>query len=123
MASMDGRPPVWIGHAVLSVTDLHRSADFWRDIGMREVERNDDVAVLELRGGTHLLLLPGTPAGDAGAPFDLMVDDLEATHAEWKARGLDPSPIEQGRIHASFTVRDPNGYRVTVNSSHVVGDV
>jgi catechol 2,3-dioxygenase-like lactoylglutathione lyase family enzyme len=123
MAGMDGRPPVWIGHAVLSVTDLPRSADFWRDIGMREVERNDDVAVLELRGGTHLLLLPGTPPRDADAPFDLMVDDLEATHAEWEARGLDPSPIEQGRIHASFSLRDPNGYRVRVNSSHVVGDV
>lgn len=123
MAGMDGRPPVWIGHAVLPVTDVRKSADFWRDIGMREVERNDDVAVLELRGGTHLLLLPGTPPGDADAPFDLMVEDLEATRAEWEARGLDPSPIERGRIHASFTLRDPNGYRVTVNSSHVVGDV
>jgi hypothetical protein len=123
MQSMDGRPPVWIGHAVLSVTDLGESAAYWREIGMREVERNDDVAVLELRGGTHLLLLPGTPPRDADAPFDLMVEDLEATHAEWKTRGLDPSPIEHGRIHASFTLRDPNGYRVTVNSSHVVGDV
>jgi catechol 2,3-dioxygenase-like lactoylglutathione lyase family enzyme len=120
---MDQRPPVWIGHTVLPVADVGASADFWRGIGMREVERNDDVAVLELRGGTHLLLLPGTPPGDVDAPFDLMVEDLEATHGDWKARGMDPSPIEHGRIHASFTVRDPNGYRVTVNSSHVVGDV
>jgi catechol 2,3-dioxygenase-like lactoylglutathione lyase family enzyme len=120
---MDERPPVWIGHTVLSVTNVGESADFWRDIGMREVERNDDVAVLELRGGTHLLLLPGTPPRDTDAPFDLMVEDLEATRAEWEARGLDPSPIERRRHHASFSLRDPNGYRVTVNSSHVVGDV
>ena len=120
---MDQRPPVWIGHAVLTVTDVGESADFWRGIGMREVERNEHVAVLELRGGTHLLLLPGTPPGDADAPFDLMVEDLDATHSEWTARGLDASPIERGRIHASFTVRDPNGYRVTVNSSHVAGEV
>jgi catechol 2,3-dioxygenase-like lactoylglutathione lyase family enzyme len=120
---MDGRPQVWIGHAVLTVSDVDRSADFWRGIGMREVERNPHVAVLELRGGTHLVLVPGPSPDSADAPFDLMVDDLDATHAEWKARGLNPSPIEHGRIHASFTVRDPNGYRVTINSSHVVGDV
>jgi hypothetical protein len=52
-----------------------------------------------------------------------MVEDLDETHGAWTARGLDPSPIERGRIHASFTVRDPNGYRVTVSSSHVVGEV
>ena len=118
----DERPPVWIGHAVLTVSDLGRSTQWWTGIGMREVERNEHVVVLELRGGTHLVLVPGAPAtGDA--PFDLMVEDLDATHADWAARGLDPSAIERGRIHAGFTIRDPDGYRVTVNSSHVVGDV
>jgi catechol 2,3-dioxygenase-like lactoylglutathione lyase family enzyme len=120
---MEGRPPIWIGHAVLSVSDVSRSADYWIAIGMREVERNANVVVLELRGGTHLVLVPGTPAPDGEAPFDLMVDDLEATHADWAARGFDPSPIERGRIHAAFTIRDPDGCRVTVNSSNVVGNV
>jgi catechol 2,3-dioxygenase-like lactoylglutathione lyase family enzyme len=120
---MERRPPVWIGHAVLAVSDVDRSADFWRGLGMREVERNAQVAVLELRGGTHLVLVPGAAPADADAPFDLMVDDLDATHAQSEKRGLDPSPIERGRIHATFTVRDPDGYRVTINSSHVVGDV
>jgi catechol 2,3-dioxygenase-like lactoylglutathione lyase family enzyme len=114
---------VWIGHAVLTVSDLNQSADFWQALGTREVERNASVAVLELRGGTHLLLLPGKPDRDAEAPFDLMVDDLEAIHAEWTARGLDPSPIERRSFHAAFSVRDPNGYRVTINSSHVMGEV
>ena len=123
MGVVEGRPSVWIGHAVLTVGDVDRSADYWRRLGMREVERNDHVAVLELRGGTHLVLVPGTPADDADVPFDLMVDDLDEVHAEWKARGLDPSPIERGRIHAAFTMHDPDGYRVTVNSSHVVGEV
>ena len=120
---MEARPPVWIGHAVLAVGDIERSSTFWTTIGMREVERNPHVAVLELRGGTHLVLVPGTPTGDADAPFDLMVDDLDATHANWAEQGLDVSPIERGRIHSSFVVRDPDGYRVTVNSSHVVGTV
>ena len=61
---------------------------------MREVETNRQVAVLELRGGTHLVLVPGASPTNADAPFDLMVEDLEATHAEWAGRGLDVSPIE-----------------------------
>jgi hypothetical protein len=120
---METRPPVWIGHAVLTVADVGRSAEFWRTVGMREVETNRQVAVLELRGGTHLVLVPGASPTNADAPFDLMVEDLEATHAEWEGRGLDVSPIERGRIHSFFVLRDPNGYRVTVNSSHVVGEV
>jgi catechol 2,3-dioxygenase-like lactoylglutathione lyase family enzyme len=120
---VDERPPVWIGHAVLTVSDVNRSADFWRDLGMREVERNPHVAVLELRGGTHLVLVPGAPEADADAPFDLMVDDLEAIRSQWQARGLQPSEIQRGRIHSAFTVCDPDGYRITVNSSHVVGAV
>ncbi len=90
---------------------------------MREVERNPHVAVLELRGGTHLVLVPGTVPADPDAPFDLMVDDLEAAHRQWEAAGLDPSPIERGPIHATFTVHDPDGYRVAIRSSHVVGEV
>jgi len=114
---------VWIGHAVLTVSDVDRAAAFWRAIGMREVERNPHVAVLELRGGTHLVLVPGAPSESADAPFDLMVEDLDATHADWERQGFDVTPIEQGRIHAAFVVRDPDGNAVTVNSSHVVGDV
>ena len=121
---MDGRPSVWVGHAgALPVTDLDRSAAHWSALGMREVERNDQVVVLELRGGTHLVLVPGTPEAGTGAPFDLMVEDLEATHRQWAERGLEPSAIERGRIHSSFSVRDPNGYDVTISSSHVVGEV
>jgi catechol 2,3-dioxygenase-like lactoylglutathione lyase family enzyme len=120
---METRPPVWIGHARLTVTDLGRSADFWHAVGMREVERNENIVVLELRGGTHLVLLPGAPSADEEAPFDLMVEALEATHAEWERIGLDVSPIECGRIHSAFVLRDPDGTIVRVSSSHVVGDV
>ena len=118
---METRPPVWIGHARLTASDLDRAADFWRTVGMREIERNEQIVVLELRGGTHLILLPGT--GGADAPFDLMVDDLDATHAAWDRLGLDVSPIDRGRIHSAFVLRDPDGNNITINSSHVVGDV
>jgi catechol 2,3-dioxygenase-like lactoylglutathione lyase family enzyme len=119
----DERPAVWIGHEVLAARDVGRSADFWRALGMREIERNSHVAIMELRGGTHLVIVHGTPERAADAMFDLMVEDLDATHAKWKALGLEPSEIEHGDIHSQFTVVDPDGHRVTVNSSHVVGRV
>jgi catechol 2,3-dioxygenase-like lactoylglutathione lyase family enzyme len=119
---MDERPPVWIGHALLSVTDLDASTAFWSSVGMRVVETNAAVSVLELRGGTHLVLVPGVPS-PGEAPFDLMVEDLDVTHDVWSAHGIETSPIERGRIHDSFVARDPDGYAVTVNSSHVVGIV
>ena len=91
-------------------------------VGMREVERNSHVAVMELRGGTHLVLVPGAVTTD-DAPFDLMVEDLNATHQQFTDEGLDPSPISHDRIHDSFVVRDPDGHGVTFSSSHVVGEV
>jgi hypothetical protein len=52
-----------------------------------------------------------------------MVEDIAATHAAWIARGLDPTPLEQGRTHTTFTVDDPDGHVLTVYSNHVVGVV
>jgi catechol 2,3-dioxygenase-like lactoylglutathione lyase family enzyme len=118
----DERPPIWIGHAALTVSDLERSTSFWLGLGLRPVGGNERVTVMELRGGTHLVLVPGAPAV-GGAPFDLMVEDLDATHTDWSAAGLDVTEIERGEIHDSFVVRDPDGYEVTVNSSHVIGPV
>lgn len=119
------RPPVWVGHLTVGVTDLARSTAFWTGLGMRAVEQNPEVTVLELRGGTHLVLYPAEVAPVAGTEvgFDLMVEDLAATHAAWDAAGLAPSPISHGRIHDWFTVADPDGWVLTVNSSHVVGAV
>jgi catechol 2,3-dioxygenase-like lactoylglutathione lyase family enzyme len=121
----DTRPDVWVGHVTLGVTDLERANEFWTSLGMRAIERNPHVAVLELRGGTHLVLLPASTAPDPGAqvPFDLMVDDLDAMHARWTDAGMQVSPIERGRIHDSFTLTAPDGWILTVNSSHVVGAV
>jgi catechol 2,3-dioxygenase-like lactoylglutathione lyase family enzyme len=121
----EARPPVWVGHITVAVTDLDRSTTFWSGLGMREVERNPHVTVLELRGGTHLVLNPAGADAPAGGEvgFDLMVEDLDATRAAWAEAGLAPSEIARGRIHDSFTVTDPDGWVLTVNSTHVVGVV
>ena len=106
-----------------AVKHVRAVAEFWRDLGMRQVDVKDSIAILELRGGTHLILLPGEGSPCSAAPLDLMVDDLADTHAQWLARGLRVSPIERGQIHDTFTVVDSEGHVVTVNSSHVMGRV
>jgi catechol 2,3-dioxygenase-like lactoylglutathione lyase family enzyme len=108
---------------VVSGKDLPASTSFYTDIGMRQVAVMDDVAIFELRGGTHLVVRKDADAEGGPASWDLMVDDLGATHADWSRKGLEVSPIEQGTIHEAFTVTDPSGNAIQVSSSHVVGPV
>ena len=123
-AAIDVRPTLWIGHVVLMVPSPDESKRFFLDLGLRDAEPGTGpVAVLELRGGTHLLLLPASEpvAPGADAPFDLMVDDIDAFHAQVAARGYAPGPVEEAHFHRCFRVREPGGHRLTVNSTHVTG--
>jgi catechol 2,3-dioxygenase-like lactoylglutathione lyase family enzyme len=120
---MDDRPPVWVGHLVVTAPDVAAASAFWKALGMRLVAQQEDFAVLELRGGTHLVVVATTTADPGEIPFDVMVDDLEGAHKRFQDGGLDPTPIRPGDIHSSFTITDPAGRPVTVNSSHVVGPV
>jgi len=119
MVSADQRPPLWVGHIFLATNRLAQTAGFMRQIGMRPVTQGDEYAVFELRGGTHLVLSLVKQLTPAEADFDLMVDDLEATHRRFAELGLNPSPIEPGKIHASFNIQEPAGNRIRVLSSHV----
>jgi len=121
MPGMDERPPVWIGHVAHTVTDVAAAAEFWSTLGMREIWRGDDMAIMELRGGTHLLLFPGPPAEQI--EFDIMVDDLDAMHERLHANGIDVSEIGTHPHHRAFTARDPDGATLMINDSHVEGPV
>jgi catechol 2,3-dioxygenase-like lactoylglutathione lyase family enzyme len=123
MTTTDPRPAVWTGHIVVAGKDPAVSARFYEDIGMREVGIFDEVAIFELRGGTHLVVRkdPNPKPGPAG--WDLMVDDIAATHADWTSKGLTVTPIEKGPIHEAFTVTDPDGNTIQVSNSHVIGPV
>jgi hypothetical protein len=115
----DQRPPVAVGHVRLPVADVGAAARWLETVGLRPVVTMDDLAVLELRGGTHVVVRQGErPAAGAPAPFDLMVDDIDATHRDYAAKGLSPSEISRGRIHDSFTLPGPDGWMFTINSSH-----
>jgi hypothetical protein len=103
----------------MRTTDVARSAAFMLQVGMRDIFRGDDVAVMELRGGTHLVLLRDAGAVPGEAGFDLMVEDLQAMHRQCRSAGYPVTDIEHGAIHDSFSVTEPAGNRITFNSTHV----
>ena len=117
------RPPVAVAHVVLETDRMAESAHFIRTIGMRPVFEGPEVSVYELRGGTHLILMLKSKIVAGDAPFDLMVDDLRATHQRFTSLGLAPSPIEARPTidHEVFTIREPAGHVITFFSSHVSG--
>jgi hypothetical protein len=119
----DLRPSVWVGHVVLETDCLEDSAQFMQKIGMRPVHQGAEVAILELRGGTHLILTRKSKVVPGTAPFDLMVDDLHQAHELFTSLGLKPTAIEAvPRIsHEFFKIEEPAGHLITVYSSHVDG--
>jgi hypothetical protein len=123
VADQDLRPPLWIGHVVLETDRLEKSAKFMHAIGMRAVYEEPGVAIFELRGGTHLVLTANREIVPGDAPFDLMVEDLHATHQRFTSLGLAPSPIEamSSVDHEFFRIREPAGHLITFYSNHSSG--
>jgi hypothetical protein len=117
------RPAVGVAHVVLHTDRMEESARFMRTIGMRPIFDGPTVSVYELRGGTHVILMRQDTVVAGAAPFDLMVDDLHATHRRLTSLGLAPSPIEARPAidHEVFTVREPAGHVITFFSSHASG--
>jgi len=118
--TVDQRPPVAVGHVRLDATDVGAAARWLEAVGLRPIFASADLAVLELRGGTHVVVRGAEQPLRAGAaaPFDLMVDDIEAARRDYAAKGLSPSDISKGRIHDSFHLAGPDGHDFTVVSSH-----
>jgi hypothetical protein len=121
MTDSDQRPPMWVGHISLTTPRLDDTHAFMLQIGMRAIAKGTGFAVLELRAGTHLVLMENADAKPGEASFDLMVEDIDASHAQLRQQGLAPSPIADGKIHRSFSVEEPCGNVIKFNSSHNSG--
>jgi len=123
MNQNDQRPPVGVAHVVLQTDRMDDSVQFMRTIGMRPIFDGPEVSVYEMRGGTHLILMRRDKIVAGDASFDLMVDDLQATHQRFTSLGLAPSPIEARPAidHEAFTVREPAGHVITFFSSRASG--
>ena len=114
-----------VGHVRLPTTNVASTARWLESVGLRPIFEDADLAVLEFRGGTHVVVRKAEEEPKAGtaAPFDLMVDDIEAARRDYAAKGLKPSDISRGRIHDSFHLTGPDGYDFTVTSSHAGGRI
>ncbi len=113
------RPDIWIGHSSLRTRNLKGSHDFLEKIGLRHVFKNESITIFELRGGTHIIMIADEVAKGGAAEIDFMVEDIDATHDKFTSLVLDVSEVARGDIHDSFSVVEPGGNRITVNSSHV----
>src|SRR5258707_861192 len=97
---IDQRPPVAVGHVRLAVKDVGAAARWLETVGLRPIVTRDELAVLELRGGTHVVVRNAAepPQPGAPAPFDLMVDDVDAAYRDYAEKGLSPAPIRRGPL-------------------------
>lgn len=114
----DTRPRFGIGHVVLAGADIARLAQFYAAIGLRPVVTTPRFAIVELRGGTHLVFQPGTPGE---ATLDLIVDDIDETHEVLRAAGGEPGAITRGNPHDRFVAADPEDNTLIVYSDHAIG--
>jgi catechol 2,3-dioxygenase-like lactoylglutathione lyase family enzyme len=118
------KPSVSIGHVILRVKDPRQGAAFYSALGMRTIWEADEMAILELRGGTHLMLFKAKtkPRSRTVNGFDLMVDNADTFHAELKRRGVTTTAVRDTYGgHRMFELTDPDGHVLTVLSDHTEG--
>jgi catechol 2,3-dioxygenase-like lactoylglutathione lyase family enzyme len=135
----NGLPAAAFGHFVMKVNDVNISYQFYTKFGLRPIGIFPDVAIIELRGGTHILLFnkndelpfslsPGHLGQRGNFPnerLDLMIDsksrgDLELYRTNLMENGLLVDEIAPDQIfgHYYFQLADPDGNGITVYTSH-----
>jgi catechol-2,3-dioxygenase len=130
-----------VAHLVFRVVDLERSCQFYSNLGIPPFFTDDEVAIIELRGGTHLILLSvDSMAGESIAEsltgqfhkrfseqFDLMIegkglDELKNYRSEIVNRGIAAGEIPDETFfgHHLFCTKDPDGNGITIYTSHSI---
>jgi len=130
-----------VAHLVFKVADLKRSCEFYSNLGIPPFAMDGEVALIELRGGTHLILLSvDSMAGEGIAEsltgqfhkrfserFDLMIkgkdlNELEKYRWELISRGIAAGEIPDETFfgHHLFCIKDPDGNGITIYTSHAI---
>ena len=128
-----------VAHLVFKVADLKSSCQFYSNLGLPPFAIDEKVAIIELRGGTHLLLLEvDQVAGENVAEsvtgqfhkrfseqFDLMIqgkglNELTKYRLELISRGIAAGEIPDETFfgHHLFCIKDPDGNGITIYTSH-----
>ena len=114
----DKRPLAATGHLFLRAKGARAAAERLVAIGVRKIVLKDSFAVLELRGGTHIVVREAENDELTEASFDLMYDDIDAASALFQERGFEVTEIKDGNIHRSFYATAPEQFRIQVLDSH-----
>jgi len=115
----DPRPSAAIGHVSLFTSDASAAATRLERVGVRVVVSHPGFAILELRGGTHIVVREEADLREPrAAGFDLMFDSADAAAERFRAAGFDVGPISRGSIHHSFRAVAPEGFALSVTSTH-----
>ena len=133
-------PELAVAHLVFKVADLKSSCQFYSNLGLPPFYIEEKIAIIELRGGTHLVLLSvDEPAGEEVAEsltgqfhkrfsekFDLMIkgkglDELKKYRLELISRGIPAREIPDEAVfgHYLFCIKDPDGNGITIYTNHV----
>ena len=128
-----------VAHLVFKVADLKSSCQFYSNLGIPPFAIDEQVAIIELRGGTHLLLLEvDQMAGEDVAEsltgqfhkrfseqFDLMIkgkglNELKQYRLELISRGIVAGEIPDETFfgHYLFCIKDPDRNGITIYTSH-----
>ena len=134
-------PELAVGHLVFKVANLKSSCQFYSNLGLPPFAIDEEVAIIELRGGTHLLLLEvDQQAGEDVAEsltgqfhqrfseqFDLMIkgkdlNELKKYRLELTSRGIAAGEIPDETFfgHYLFCIKDPDGNGITIYTSHAI---
>ena len=111
-------PAVTLGHFVMKVEDVAASYSFYIGLGLRAFGAFPGMAVVEMRGGTHLLLFQkgddqagalrnsqnGQRPDFSSEKIDLMIAgrtkaDLESYRVGLAGKGYSPSAIADGELY------------------------
>jgi len=130
-----------VAHLVFKVADLKSSCQFYSNLGIPPFAIDENVAIIELHGGTHLVLLEvDQPDGEGIAEsvtgqfheklserFDLMIkgkglNELEKYRLELISRGIAAGEIPDEMFfgHHLFCIKDPDGNGITIYTSHAI---
>ena len=130
-----------VAHLVFKVADLKRSCQFYSNLGIPPFAIDGKVALIELRGGTHLLLLEVDQLAGGeieesltgqfhkrfSEQFDLMIkgkglNELEQYRLELVSRGIEAGEIPDETFfgHYLFCIKDPDGNGITIYTSHAI---